>query len=114
LNFPPTIAPQAGILKAGAAGIECPLEAKHVLALVMIDAAAAQRFTRRLAFLSGVLGLPSLAIANAVQFSVCSGTLIGSSEVKSTLTQTYQRCRGIELLCIRWSASRGSLTRESR
>ena len=45
LNSPPTIAPQAGILKAGAAGIECPLEAKHVLALVMIDAAAAQRFT---------------------------------------------------------------------
>ena len=45
LNLPPTIAPQAGILKAGAAGIECPLEAKHVLALVMIDAAAAQRFT---------------------------------------------------------------------
>ena len=44
LNFPPTIAPQAGILKAGAAGIECLLKEKHVLTQVMIDAAVAQRF----------------------------------------------------------------------
>ena len=44
LNFPPTIAPQAGILKAGAAVIECLLKEKHVLTQVMIDAAVAQRF----------------------------------------------------------------------
>ena len=46
LNFPPTIAPQAGILKAGAAGIECSLKAKHALVPVMMGAADAQRFTR--------------------------------------------------------------------
>ena len=45
LNFPPTIAPQAGILKAGAAGIEFPLKAKHVLVPVIMGDAAAQRFT---------------------------------------------------------------------
>jgi hypothetical protein len=45
LNFPPTIAPQAGILKAGAAGIEFPLKAKHVLVPVIVGDAAAQRFT---------------------------------------------------------------------
>jgi hypothetical protein len=31
-ELPPTIAPQADILKAGAAGIEHPLKAKHALA----------------------------------------------------------------------------------
>ena len=36
---------QAGILKAGAAGIECSLKAKHALAQVVMGAAAAQRFT---------------------------------------------------------------------
>ena len=45
LNFPPTLPPQAGILKAGAVGIECSLKAKHALAQVMMGAAAAQRFT---------------------------------------------------------------------
>ena len=45
LNFPPTLSPQAGILKAGAAGVELPLKAKHALAQVMMGAAAAQRFT---------------------------------------------------------------------
>ena len=45
LNFSPTLPPQAGILKAGAAGIEFPLKAKHALAQVMMGAAAAQRFT---------------------------------------------------------------------
>ena len=40
-----TIAPQAGILKAGAVGIECPLKAKHVLVPVMVGAAAVQRFS---------------------------------------------------------------------
>ena len=37
--------PQAGILKAGAVGIECSLKAKHTLAQVVMGAAAAQRFT---------------------------------------------------------------------
>ena len=45
LNFPPTLSPQAGILKAGAVGIECSLNAKHALAQVVIGAAAAQMFT---------------------------------------------------------------------
>ena len=45
LNFPPTLSPQAGILKAGAAGVELPLKAKHALAQVMMGTAAAQRFT---------------------------------------------------------------------
>ena len=45
LNVPPTISPQAGILKAGAAGVELPLKAKHALAQVTTGAAAAQRFT---------------------------------------------------------------------
>ena len=36
---------KAGILKAGAAGIEFPLKVKHALAQVMMGAAAAQRFT---------------------------------------------------------------------
>ena len=45
LNFPPTLPPQAGILKAGAVGIEFLLKAKHALVLVMMGAAAAQRFT---------------------------------------------------------------------
>ena len=44
LNFPPTLTPQASILKAGAAGIEFPLKAKHALAQVMMGAASAQRF----------------------------------------------------------------------
>ena len=44
-ELPPTVSPQAGILKAGAAGIEFPLKAKHALAQVMMGAAAAQRFT---------------------------------------------------------------------
>ena len=34
LNFPPTLPPQAGILKAGAVGIEFLLKAKHALVLV--------------------------------------------------------------------------------
>ena len=45
LNFPPTLSPQAGILKAGAAGSEFPLKAKHELAQVMMGAPAAQRLT---------------------------------------------------------------------
>ena len=45
LNFTPTLPPQAGIIKAGAAVIECSLKAKHVLVPVMIGAAAAQRFS---------------------------------------------------------------------
>ena len=45
LNFPPTLPPQAGILKAGAAWIECSLKAKHALAQVVMGAAAAQRST---------------------------------------------------------------------
>ena len=45
LNFPPTLSPQAGILKAGAVGIKFSLKAKHALAQVMMGAAAAQRFT---------------------------------------------------------------------
>ena len=45
LNFPPTLLPQAGILKAGAVGIEFSLKAKHALAQVVIGAAAAQMFT---------------------------------------------------------------------
>ena len=45
LNFPPTLPPQAGILKAGAVGIEFSLKAKHALAQVVIGAAAAQMFT---------------------------------------------------------------------
>ena len=45
LNFPPTLSPQAGILKAGAAGVELLLKAKHALAQVMMGDAAAQRFT---------------------------------------------------------------------
>ena len=44
-ELPPTLSPQAGILKAGAAGVELPLKAKHALAQVMMGAAAAQRFT---------------------------------------------------------------------
>ena len=44
LNFPPTLSPQAGIRKAGAAGVELPLKAKHALAQVMMVAASAQRF----------------------------------------------------------------------
>ena len=42
---PPTLSPQAGILKAGAVGIKFSLKAKHALAQVMMGAAAAQRFT---------------------------------------------------------------------
>ena len=53
LNFPPTIAPQAGILKAGAAGIEFPLKAKHVLVPVIVGDAAAQRFTFSTSTFSG-------------------------------------------------------------
>ena len=34
LNFPPTLPPQAGILKAGAVRIEFLLKAKHALVLV--------------------------------------------------------------------------------
>ena len=45
LNFPPTLPPQAGILKAGAVGIEFLLKAKHALAQVVMGAAAAQIFT---------------------------------------------------------------------
>ena len=45
LNFPPTLPPQAGILKAGAVGIEFSLKAKHALVLVMMGASAAQIFT---------------------------------------------------------------------
>ena len=45
LNFAPTLPPQAGILKAGAVGIECSLNAKHALAQVVMGAAAAQIFT---------------------------------------------------------------------
>ena len=44
-NFTPNLPPQAGILKAGAAGIEFPLKVKHALAQVMMGAAAAQKFT---------------------------------------------------------------------
>ena len=44
-ELPPTLSPQAGILIAGAAGVELPLKAKHALAQVMMGAAAAQRFT---------------------------------------------------------------------
>ena len=44
LNFPPTLSSQAGILKAGAAGVELPLKAKHALAQVMMGPASAQRF----------------------------------------------------------------------
>ena len=36
---------KAGILKAGAAGVEFPLKAKHALAQMMMGAAAVQRFT---------------------------------------------------------------------
>ena len=36
---------KAGILKAGAAGIEFPLKVKHALAQVMMGAAAARRYT---------------------------------------------------------------------
>jgi hypothetical protein len=32
LNFTPNLPPQVGLLKAGAAGIEFPLKAKHALA----------------------------------------------------------------------------------
>ena len=46
LNFPPTLSPQAGILKAGAVGVEFSLlKAKHALVLVMMGAAAAQIFS---------------------------------------------------------------------
>ena len=45
LNFPPTLPPQAGILKAGAVGIEASLKSKHALVLVMMGTAAAQIFT---------------------------------------------------------------------
>ena len=45
LNFTPPLPQQAGILKAGAAGIECSLKAKHALAQVVMGAAAAQIFT---------------------------------------------------------------------
>ena len=38
LNFPPTLPPQAGILKAGAAGIEFSLKSKHALVLASFDA----------------------------------------------------------------------------
>ena len=41
LNFPPTLPPQAGILKAGAAGIEFSLKSKH--ALVLVNAETAQQ-----------------------------------------------------------------------
>ena len=41
LNFPPTLPPQAGILKAGAVGIEFSLKAKH--ALVLVNAETAQQ-----------------------------------------------------------------------
>eukprot|EP00964_Phaeocystis_antarctica_P022081 scaffold12259_cov63-Phaeocystis_antarctica.AAC.1 len=92
LNFPPTLSPQAGILKAGAAGVELPLKAKHALAQVMMGAAAAQRFTfstrsrrvaRELCFAQTARGpgplskmlSAALALANAVQFSACSGVL---------------------------------------
>jgi len=36
LQFAPNLPTQAGILKAGAAGIEFPLKAKHALAQVMV------------------------------------------------------------------------------
>ena len=41
LNFPPTLPPQAGILKAGAVGIEASLKSKH--ALVLVNAETAQK-----------------------------------------------------------------------
>ena len=41
LNFPPTLPPQAGILKAGGVGIEFSLKAKH--ALVLVNAETAQK-----------------------------------------------------------------------
>ena len=41
LNFPPTLPPQAGILKAGAAFIEFSLKSKH--ALVLVNAETAQK-----------------------------------------------------------------------
>ena len=41
LNFPPTLPPQAGILKAGAVGIEASLKSKH--ALVLVNAETAQQ-----------------------------------------------------------------------
>ena len=42
---PPFLHRPATILKAGAAGIECSLKAKHVLVPVMVGAAAVQRFS---------------------------------------------------------------------
>ena len=45
LNFTPTLPPQAGILKAGAAVIECSLKAEYLLVPVMIGAAATQTFS---------------------------------------------------------------------
>ena len=41
LNSPPTLPPQAGILKAGGVGIEFSLKAKH--ALVLVNAETAQK-----------------------------------------------------------------------
>ena len=52
-ELPPTIAPQADILKAGAAGIERPLKAKHALVPVMMGAAAAQNYTFSTSTFSG-------------------------------------------------------------
>ena len=42
LNFPPTLPPQAGILKAGGVGIEFSLKAKHALE-VLVNAETAQK-----------------------------------------------------------------------
>ena len=52
-ELPPTIAPQADILKAGAAGIERPLKAKHALVPAMMGAAAAQSYTFSTSTFSG-------------------------------------------------------------
>ena len=52
-ELPPTIAPQTDILKAGAAGIERPLKAKHALVPAMMGAAAAQSYTFSTSTFSG-------------------------------------------------------------
>jgi len=52
-ELPPTIAPQADIHKAGAAGIEHPLKAKHALVPVMMGAATAQSYTFSTSTFSG-------------------------------------------------------------
>ena len=92
LNFPPPLLRRPTSSKRGAAGIERPLKAKHALVPVMMGAAAAQNYTfststfsaARLISLapttrgpgSSAFGLliktAALAIANAVQLSVCS------------------------------------------